>query len=219
MEVCTLRNKVYKKRPYLRSRITQRLIIETSEKVFLEYGYNKATITRISQQANVGYGTVYSHFRGKDDLLNKVIDRAMENFNRLLNIDRDINNLEDLKVTFRDKIHATLVMADAQRPLFKVLQKALGQSDAVFEHWDSIIDRFIDRINKDLEAGREIGLVSHSLNLQLSAKAIILMLESFLWEIVHNRESDLNLLTDTLTELFIQGLCEREKSPLFKVLN
>ena len=71
MEVCTLRNKVYKKRPYLRSRITQRLIIETSEKVFLEYGYNKATITRISQQANVGYGTVYSHFRGKDDLLNK----------------------------------------------------------------------------------------------------------------------------------------------------
>lgn len=214
-----MRGKVYKKRPYLRSRITQQLIIETAEKVFLEYGYHKATITRISQEANVGYGTVYSHFRGKEDLMNRVVDRAMENFNSLLNIDKPINNLEDLKETFRDKIHATLVMADAQRPLFKVLQKSLGQSDAVFEHWDKIIDHFIARIKRDLEKGREIGLVSRNLDLQLSAKAIILMLESFLWEIVHDRESELDPLTDTLTELFIQGLSEREKSPLFKILS
>ncbi|NLZ29017.1 MAG: TetR/AcrR family transcriptional regulator [Firmicutes bacterium] len=214
-----MRNRVYKKRPYLRSRITQRLIIETAEKVFLEYGYSKATITRISQEANVGYGTVYSHFRGKEDLMNRVVDRAMENFNSLLNIDKPINNLEDLKETFRDKIHATLVMADAQRPLFKVLQKSLGQSEAVFEHWENIIDHFIARIRRDLEKGREIGLVSRNLDLQLSAKAIILMLESFLWEIVHNRESELDPLTDTLTELFIQGLSEREKSPMFKILS
>jgi len=52
------------KRPsrYLRSRITRKLILDTALDVFLTEGYAKTTIAKISQQAKVGYGTVYSHF-------------------------------------------------------------------------------------------------------------------------------------------------------------
>ena len=47
-------------RRYLRSRITRNLILDTAQTVFISEGYAKTTIARISEMANVGYGTVYS---------------------------------------------------------------------------------------------------------------------------------------------------------------
>ncbi len=205
-----------KKRRYLRSRITQRLIIETAEKVFLDKGYNKTTITQISKQANVGYGTVYSHFQGKDDLLNKVIDRAMENFITILDDIRPIHNIDDLYLTFENRIYATLQIAAEQRAIFKVLQQALGQSEVVFTHWNNILTHFITRITNDLLVSKEKGLVNKYMDLYVSSKALILTLESFLWEIVHEKESDLKIITKTLTDLFIQGLCSPESAFVIK---
>lgn len=205
-----------RKRRYLRSRITRKLIIDTAEKVFMEKGYNKTTITQISKQANVGYGTVYSHFQGKDDLLNNVIDRAMESFFNILNDINEITNVEDLYLIFENKIFATFRIAADNRSVFKVLQQALGQSETVFNHWDNTINGFINRINNDLITAREKGIVNKNLDLYLSAKSVILTLESFLWEIVHDKESDLQHLTETLTNLFIQGLCSHEIAALVK---
>ena len=199
-----------KKRRYLRSRITQRLIVDTAEQVFLEKGYNKTTITEISKQAGVGYGTVYSHFQGKDDLLTKVIDRAMEDFMNILNDPQSIETINDLQKVFEQRIYATLQIAVEQREIFKVFQKALGQSDLVFDHWNEILNQFITRVENDLYRSREKNIVTSNIDLYFSTKALILTLESFLWEIVHEKESDLDILTLTLTNLFIQGLCSSE---------
>jgi len=202
-----------KKRRYLRSRITQRLIVDTAEQVFLEKGYNKTTITEISKQAGVGYGTVYSHFQGKDDLLTKVIDRAMEDFMNILNDPQSIETINDLQKVFEQRIYATLQIAVEQQEIFKVFQKALGQSDLVFDHWNEILNQFITRVENDLYRSREKNIVTSNINLYFSTKALILTLESFLWEIVHEKESDLDTLTLTLTNLFIQGLCSSESLP------
>ena len=126
-----------RKRPrrYLRSRITRNLILETAQEVFLSDGYSKTTIAKISEMANVGYGTVYSHFKGKDDILSKVIDNVLEDFYALLNIEFAPTTVEEAKKIFHNIMLTAFKLSEQHRPIMKVYQQALGQSETIAEHW------------------------------------------------------------------------------------
>lgn len=201
-------------RRYLRSRITRRLILDTAQSVFLEEGYAKTTITKISQQANVGYGTVYSHFKGKNDLLNKVIDQVMENFIALLNEPYSIENSNDLGYFFRKQMQAAFELATIHRPILKVLKESLGQSETIFQHWKEVQELFIERASKYIATSQQKGL-SQPINPQMAAKSIILLIESLFWEVVHEKEDDLELLTNTVIELLFNGLSVEKSATSF----
>lgn len=192
-------------RRYLRSRITRRLILDTAQSVFLEEGYSKATITKISQQANVGYGTVYSHFKGKNDLLNKVIDQVMENFVALLNEPYTIQGPDDLNCFFKKQTRAAFELATNHRPILKVLKESLGQSETIFLHWRELQNLFIERASKYISISQEKGF-TEPVKPHLAAKFITLLIESLFWEVVQEQENDLELLTETVIELIFKGL-------------
>jgi AcrR family transcriptional regulator len=48
---------------------TRRIILESARSLFSEVGFKKATIREIARQAEVGFGTVFSHFPDKSSLL------------------------------------------------------------------------------------------------------------------------------------------------------
>ncbi len=199
-----------RKKRYLRSRITQRLILDTAEQVFLEKGYHKTTITEISKRANVGYGTVYSHFRGKDDLLNTIIDRTSEKYFNILDDTEPVSNFHELHAIFEDKIKSTFQLANKQKEILKVSQQALGQSKNVFEHWNNKMALFAEIIEREIAGARKKGFVNKNFDLRIISKAMILTLERFLWEFVHENETDLELLIHTLSLIFVRGLCAPE---------
>ncbi|HET8842308.1 MAG TPA: TetR/AcrR family transcriptional regulator [Ktedonobacteraceae bacterium] len=53
-------------------------ILEGAERQFLERGYTATTLETIATTANVGVGTIYSYFGGKDDLFLAVIERSLD---------------------------------------------------------------------------------------------------------------------------------------------
>src|SRR5437016_563683 len=53
-------------------------ILEGAERQFLEHGYTTTTLETIAAAANVGVGTIYSYFGGKDDLFLAVIERSLD---------------------------------------------------------------------------------------------------------------------------------------------
>lgn len=53
-------------------------ILEGAERQFLERGYTLTTLETIAAVANVGVGTIYSYFGGKDDLFLAVIERSLD---------------------------------------------------------------------------------------------------------------------------------------------
>lgn len=52
-------------------------ILDAAERLFLRYGYKKTTIDEVAQEAGVGKGTIYSYFKGKDELLLAYADRCL----------------------------------------------------------------------------------------------------------------------------------------------
>ncbi len=73
--------------------VTRRKLIEAASAEFAETGYARANISRISQRAGLGKGTVYNYFRSKHELLVGVVEHAMELL--IEEIRREIADLDD----------------------------------------------------------------------------------------------------------------------------
>ena len=65
------------KRPRdLSAESTQRAIVETASRLFLEDGYSATSITRIAREAGVAVQTIYNSVGAKRELLSRVLDFA-----------------------------------------------------------------------------------------------------------------------------------------------
>ena len=65
------------KRPRdLSAESTQRAIVETASRLFLEDGYGATSITRIAREAGVAVQTIYNSVGAKRELLSRVLDFA-----------------------------------------------------------------------------------------------------------------------------------------------
>ncbi|MEW5784103.1 MAG: TetR/AcrR family transcriptional regulator [Bacillota bacterium] len=197
---------VPQKRPrrYLRSRITRRLILDTALEVFLSEGYSKTTIAKISEQAGVGYGTVYSHFKGKDDILNKVIDGVLEEFYTFLDIEFTPSNFAEARQIFYELMMTCFRLSHQHRPIMKVFEEALGQSESIAAYWQEVKDHFVANATRSIQHAQELGLAK-TFDPQIGAKAYILLIDRFIWEVVNGNENDLEHLSSVLTDMVFQG--------------
>jgi len=53
--------------------------MEAAMAVFTDYGVDASTIEMITERADLGKGTFYCHFRGKEDILAALIQQAIDN--------------------------------------------------------------------------------------------------------------------------------------------
>lgn len=53
-------------------------ILEAAEKIFFTKGYESATMNEIAQEAELGKGTIYLYFKGKDDVHRAIVEKGMD---------------------------------------------------------------------------------------------------------------------------------------------
>src|SRR6187455_325534 len=51
---------------------TRKAILEAAREVFVDDGFERASMRRVAQRAGITHGTIYLHFRDKDDLFYQV---------------------------------------------------------------------------------------------------------------------------------------------------
>ncbi|OJH16393.1 TetR family transcriptional regulator, partial [Bacillus obstructivus] len=57
---------------------TRENLLKAGRAVFLENGFQKATMTQINKMAHTGYGTAYVYFRNKDELFVELMETIMQ---------------------------------------------------------------------------------------------------------------------------------------------
>jgi AcrR family transcriptional regulator len=55
----------------------EELILDAAERLLARYGYRKMTIDDLAREAGIGKGTVYLHFRSKEDVVLSHMDRIV----------------------------------------------------------------------------------------------------------------------------------------------
>lgn len=53
-------------------------ILEAAEKVFFKKGFESATMNEIAREAELGKGTIYLYFKGKDDVHRAIVEKGMD---------------------------------------------------------------------------------------------------------------------------------------------
>ena len=83
---------------------TIRKILDTAERLFIEKGYDRASLQDILDETGLSKGAVYHHFASKEDIFYAVCDRIGQRNGEVLSQVRDdpaLNGLEKLRTMFK----------------------------------------------------------------------------------------------------------------------
>ena len=87
---------------------TVNLILDVAGRLFMEKGYEHTSIQDIIDNlGGLSKGAIYHHFKSKEEILDAVTDRIMEESNRKLTgiqERKDLNGIEKLRSLFKSSL-------------------------------------------------------------------------------------------------------------------
>ncbi len=186
-----------------RSRITK-----AATKLFAENGYQQTTIAEIAKMVGLAEGSIYEHFRGKEDILLTIpdvwVNRAIEELElQLLGIQGAINKLRKFLWWYMHYIESEPLTAKVVF-LFLKTNPNFMQTE-VYPN----VKTFYAYLTKIFEEGRESGELMQDLN-PFIARATFLgtiehlvirwLLKGGTYSLFDNLEHTFNLLVEGLRE-------------------
>jgi AcrR family transcriptional regulator len=200
------RDEVVDKR-HLRSIMTREKLLEAAKEVFLEDGFQKATISQIIKKAKVGYGTAYVHFEGKDDILIVLMEDVMAQFYEIAETSFFPKSKMEAEQIIQKQACSFLKLAEKERGMMQVFEQAIGISPVASHKWKEIREKFIHRIAKDVAYSQKNELARPGLNHELVARGWFFANEMYLWEIVRDEhQSPVEEIAKTITAVYTAGL-------------
>lgn len=188
---------------------TKRKILDAAKEVFLVNGFKEATVTLIAKKADIGYGTVYSHFpSGKDEVLLHIMEEVMNDFYAITTREYSPNSKEEgYNTTFKNAIDF-LSLAIKYRKQLVVFHEAIGLSSLIRTEWEKIIERLIDRVAKNVMTVNEKGLMrDENYDPKIVAGSLIYPAEKFLWKLaLEKTDQDYTDIAENLVGIYINGL-------------
>jgi AcrR family transcriptional regulator len=192
---------------HLRSMKTRLKLLKAAKEVFIEEGFQKATISQIIKKANVGYGTAYVYFGGKDEILIVLMEDVMDQFYQIAETPFFPTSKEEALQIIEKQAYSFLKLAEAERDMMQVFEQAIGISPVVSAKWKEIREKFIQRISKDIAYSQKNRLAKTQLNYELVARGWFFMNEMYLWEIVRNEhQASVEDIAKTITAVYTSGL-------------
>ncbi|GIN19507.1 MAG TPA: TetR/AcrR family transcriptional regulator [Bacillus bacterium] len=186
---------------------TRENLLNAGRAVFLEKGFQKATMTQINKLAHTGYGTAYVYFKNKDDLFTELMETIMQKMYDVAGLPFHPRTKEEAYAQILKQTRLFMQSALEEKEMMKVVKEAIGVSAIVKEKWNSIRARFISGITKDIQFVQDAGLAIERFDAALIAKGWFYMNEQVMWDLVLGEiEEDLDAVSENLSELYAGGL-------------
>ena len=160
---------------------TKEKILEVALTLFAERGYDGIGVDGIAECAGIKGPSVYKHFKGKEDILNALIERAENYYDEFFGSEEHIGNIPKSKDEF---ISVTLerISFTMNDPMIKKIRKFLVQeqfrneriSEVTTRHQIDGIQRMYAKIIKGMmDAGIVIKDDPMLLAVELTAPAVL----------------------------------------------
>jgi len=133
---------------------TRNKIIRASYKTFSKKGLFRATLDEITEEADVGKGTIYYHFRNKLHLVSYLTKKSIEEL--VTYCKQEIAGIEDPHKLIKKLINAHFTFFEKKRALFDVLFFIRGALHQDFEN------RYIRKMQSDYK--KYISFLAHTLD-------------------------------------------------------
>lgn len=135
-----------------RGQETKRRILEAAESVFLEHGYQGASVSRITDRAGVGQGTFYLYYPTKHEVFVELVDDLNRRVRQAMSAgaQRGTDRLESEREGFREFFRFT-----ASHPaIYRIVREAeFVAPEAMRRHYTRIVEGYSDGLETAIASG------------------------------------------------------------------
>lgn len=135
-----------------RGQETKRRILEAAESVFLEHGYQGASVSRITDRAGVGQGTFYLYYPTKHEVFVELVDDLNRRVRQAMSLgaQRGTDRLESEREGFREFFRFT-----AEHPaIYRIVREAeFVAPEAMRRHYTRIVEGYSDGLTTAVASG------------------------------------------------------------------
>jgi len=181
-------------------------ILRAGVKVFAAKGFFNSKVADVAKEAGVADGTVYLYFKGKDDILHSIFDRAMAEF--IAEGRRELAKSDDPARQLAKIAEVHLSRLGADRSLAVVFQIELRGSTKFMEAFSAAaFAEYLEIIRKTIESGQRAGVFRDDVKPIIAAKMFYGALDEMVtnW-ILSKRPYPLEPLAGEVVKVFLGGL-------------
>ena len=169
----------------------RRALIEAAYAVFAEKGYIAAGIADIDERLDVGRGTLYRHFQSKREILDHVVDHALERFLTAIAEDAppgEADTFEAFAEQMRRIADRVFTIAATEPGLMKFLIfEATSIDDALTARLLELLDTMTATVAAYLDHGVRAGYLRAGLDTHVVADALNYVLTPAILQMLRGR--------------------------------
>ncbi|GLC89793.1 TetR/AcrR family transcriptional regulator [Lysinibacillus piscis] len=185
---------------------TRDKILRIAQEVFSEYGFQDTTITLIIERAEIGYGTVYGHFKNKDEILSTLIEQTMSAFFEVAHMSFQPKSEQEAIAIISTQVEQFLTLAREYKQSLQLIHEAMRYSDLIRQKWAEIVQDFVANIAQDIAYSKTQAFIKANVDAEIIAQAWFAINETFLWNIVHNDQLSITHIAEQITQFYISAL-------------
>lgn len=183
---------------------TKRAIFESAIKVFSKSGYTGATMDEIVSRAGVAKGSLYYHFRSKEELFIFIIKEGIDLIHE--EVDKATKGMDNPYKIIQESVKVMLKYVDENKDLFKVIISQLWGNEERNDMLRDEIKTLIDNNTSKLKAGIMGGFIANEDPELLSYSLVGVLVSAALYEIINEEEYNHEEVAKKFMKYFEYGI-------------
>lgn len=182
---------------------TKQIIYNSAINVFSNNGYNGATMDEIASNAGISKGTLYYHFKSKEDIFRYIISEGIKKMKE--EVDSAVSNkdepLEKLRIVFKTQI----MIARANSKFFKAIASKFWGKEIKELRFINLINDYISYIQDFINLAIEAGEIKKGNPMLMSYLFLGMISFSSLYEILEP-DADVDSIVEDAVQYIINGM-------------
>ncbi|QGU93765.1 TetR family transcriptional regulator [Clostridium bovifaecis] len=183
---------------------TKVAIFEAAIKEFSSNGYNGATVDDIALKAGVAKGTLYYHFKSKEDIFKYIIKEGMKKIKQ--DVQDEVEKVEEPISKLKTLCRVQLKLVYENRDFFKVIMSQIWGKELRQLELRETVQKYVLLIEQYIEEAIRKGVVRDG-NSSFMAYAFFGALTSTaVYELINNDNINVDDVIDNLTDYLLYGM-------------
>ena len=183
---------------------TKRDIFQSAIKIFSTNGYDAATMDEISVSAGVAKGTVYYHFKSKDEVFKYIITEGVNLLREQIEI--IITGQGDYTYKLRELTKNQLRLVYENRDLFKVIMSQAWGGKIRHSELRELLKEYMEDIEKFLMKAMDNGIIKKCESSFLTYMYFGTLGSVAIYNVIKNDSMKLDEITDNFMENLLNGI-------------
>lgn len=183
---------------------TKKAIFQSAIKVFSYSGYNKATMDEIALSAGVAKGTLYYHFKSKEEIFNFIMSQGLNLIKEQVKEATDAE--DDILLKIKTMVKVQLKLLYNNKDFFKVVISQVWGQEVRHLELRRLLDEYLGLLQVYLQEAMEHNIIKKGDSKFMAYTFFGTLCSAAIFEVVHVGDKDMDELIDTLMGYALSGI-------------